>query len=38
VGPHTIQLKAAGHTDWQRSVEVLKDNQLNLKAQLAVAM
>jgi serine protease Do len=36
-GPHTIQLKSPGHTEWERSVEVLKDNQLNLKAQLAAA-
>jgi serine protease Do len=37
VGPHTIQLKASGRADWQRSVEILKDSQLNLKAQLIVA-
>jgi len=37
VGPHTIQLKSPGRADWQRSVEILKDSQLNLKAQLATA-
>jgi len=36
-GPHTIQLKSPGRTDWERSIEILKDSQLNLKAQLTVA-
>jgi len=34
VGAHTIRLAAEGRKDWERSVEVLKDSQLNLKAQL----
>jgi len=34
IGPHAIQLKSSGHTDWERSIEILKDSQLNLKAQL----
>ncbi len=34
VGPHNIQLKAEGRKDWVRSIEILKDSQLNLKAQL----
>jgi hypothetical protein len=33
-GSHTIQLKSAGRADWQRTIEILKDSQLNLKAQL----
>lgn len=37
IGPHTVQLKCPGHTDWERSIEILKDSQLNLKAQLVVA-
>jgi S1-C subfamily serine protease len=37
VGPHNIQLKAEGRKDWERSIEILKDSQLNLKAQLAPA-
>lgn len=37
IGPHTIRLKAPGHADWERAVEILKDSQLNLKAQLALA-
>jgi len=37
IGPHTVQLKSLGHTDWERSIEILKDSQLNLKAQLVVA-
>jgi S1-C subfamily serine protease len=35
VGPHTIRLKVEGRKDWERSIEILKDSQLNLKAQLA---
>jgi hypothetical protein len=34
VGPHNISLKAEGRKDWQRSIEILKDSQLNLKGQL----
>jgi serine protease Do len=34
IGPHTVQLKSPGHTDWERSIEILKDSQLNLKAKL----
>ena len=35
VGPHKIALKAEGRKDWERSIEILKDSQLNLKGQLA---
>jgi hypothetical protein len=35
VGPHSIVLKAEGRKDWERSIEILKDSQLNLKGQLA---
>jgi len=34
VGPHSIRLTSEGRKDWERSVEILKDSQLNLKAQL----
>jgi S1-C subfamily serine protease len=34
VGPHNIKLKADGRKDWERSIEILKDSQLNLKPQL----
>jgi S1-C subfamily serine protease len=37
IGPHTIHLKSPGHTDWERSIEIVKDSQLNLKAQLSIA-
>ena len=37
IGPHTVQIKSLGHTDWERSIEILKDSQLNLKAQLVIA-
>ena len=37
IGPHTVQLKSLGHTDWERSIEILKDSQLNLRAQLVIA-
>jgi S1-C subfamily serine protease len=37
VGPHAVVLKSADRTDWERSIEILKDSQLNLKAQLATA-
>ena len=36
-GPHVIQLKSSGRADWQRSIEILKDSQLNLKGQLVIA-
>ena len=36
-GSHTIRLKSLGHIDWERTIEMLKDSQLNLKAQMAVA-
>jgi serine protease Do len=32
VGPHTVRLKSPGNVDWERSIEILKDSQLNLKA------
>jgi S1-C subfamily serine protease len=35
LGPHNIKLKADGRKDWERSIEILKDSQLNLKPQLA---
>ena len=35
VGSHNIKLKADLRKDWERSIEILKDSQLNLKAQLA---
>jgi S1-C subfamily serine protease len=35
VGPHNIKLKVDGRKDWERSIEILKDSQLNLKPQLA---
>jgi hypothetical protein len=34
VGPHNIKLKSDGRKDWERSIEILKDSQLNLKPQL----
>jgi serine protease Do len=34
VGPHHIKVTFQGRTDWERFIEVLKDSQLNLKAQL----
>jgi serine protease Do len=37
IGPHTVRLKSAGPADWERSIEILKDSQLNLKAQLTTA-
>jgi len=37
VGRHTVQLKSQGHADWERSIEILKDSQMNLKAQLTIA-
>jgi serine protease Do len=37
VGPHSVQLKGAGRADWERSIQILKDSQLNLKAQLTAA-
>jgi serine protease Do len=33
-GPHTVKLTSQGQKDWERSIEVLRDSQLNLKAQL----
>jgi serine protease Do len=35
VGSHSIKLKVDARKDWERSIEILKDSQLNLKAQLA---
>lgn len=34
VGPHTVKLKSPGNVDWERSIEILKDSQLNLKAEI----
>jgi serine protease Do len=36
-GPHTVVLKSAERVDWERSIEVLRDSQLNLRAQLSGA-
>lgn len=36
-GSHTVVLKNSGRVDWERSIEILKDSELNLKAQLVVA-
>jgi S1-C subfamily serine protease len=36
VGSHSVQLKSPGREVWERSIEILKDSQLNLKAQLTV--
>lgn len=33
-GPHNIRISTEGRKDWERLIEVLKDNQLTLKAQL----
>jgi hypothetical protein len=35
VGTHTVKLMAGGRKDWERSIEILKDSELNLKPQLA---
>jgi serine protease Do len=32
-GTHVIRITSEGKKDWQRSIEVLKDNQLNLRAE-----
>ena len=37
VGPHTIQIKSPGRADWERSVEIVKDSQLNVRAQFGTA-
>jgi S1-C subfamily serine protease len=34
VGPHSIKLRVEGRKDWERSIEIIRDSQLNLKAQL----
>jgi serine protease Do len=34
VGAHSIKIVGEGKKDWVRSIEILKDSQLNLKAQL----
>jgi hypothetical protein len=34
VGPHSIKIVGEGKKDWVRSIEILKDSQLNLRAQL----
>ena len=36
-GSHVVLLKSSGRTDWERSIEIVKDSQLNLKGQLLVA-
>jgi len=34
-GTHTLILKAAGHADWNRSINMLKDSAVTVKATLA---
>jgi len=31
-GPHTLALKSANHTDWNRSITILKDSTVTVKA------
>jgi serine protease Do len=33
-GPHTVSLKSHERDNWERSIEILKDSQLNLKGEL----
>jgi serine protease Do len=33
-GPHTVSLKYADRNNWERSIEILRDSQLNLKGEL----
>jgi len=33
-GPHTVSLKYADRNNWERSLEILRDSQLNLKGEL----
>ncbi len=33
-GPHTLVLKSAHHTDWNRSVNILRDSTITVKATL----
>jgi serine protease Do len=37
VGEHTVRLTSPNRVDWERAVEILKDSQVNLRAQLATA-
>jgi serine protease Do len=37
VGPHSIRITAEGKKDWNRSIEILKDSQINLKVPLSPA-
>ena len=32
--PHTLALKSANHTDWNRSITILKDSTVTVKATL----
>ena len=34
-GEHTLRLACSKRVDWERTIEILADSQLNLKAQLA---
>ena len=34
-GTHTLTLKSAHHTDWNRSINMLKDSTVTVKATLA---
>ena len=36
-GPHTVSIKSSGRENWERSIEILRDNQLNLKGDLNTA-
>ena len=36
-GEHAVRLTYSNRVDWERAVEILKDSQLNLKAQLSTA-
>jgi S1-C subfamily serine protease len=33
-GTHVIRLKSPGHVDWERTIQILKDSQVSLKASL----
>jgi PEGA domain len=34
-GTHTLALKSARHTDWTRSINILKDSTVTVKAMLS---
>jgi len=37
VGEHDVRLTYPKQADWERKVDVLKDSELNLKAQITTA-